>query len=130
MLRFVHLFTIFYIIVLTLLLELPGVPKEFDPVPSSLAICKHLGAFTLLGFLVELGRYKKTMFFWVGTLILYSISTEVLQGLLYPICNRHFDWVDIVHNLLGVLLGTFIGYFCRPFVKRPLESLDKREETH
>ena len=133
MLRMVHCSTIIYVIVLTLLLELPSPPQEWDPVPSPWAICKHLVAFTILGFLVELGRVKKSMLFWLGILFLYSIGTEVLQGILRPICNRHFDLQDMLHNVVGVLLGTFIGYGCRPLVKRPTEStesLDKSGKNH
>jgi len=129
MLQIIHWFTVFYVIVLTLLLELPSVPQEVDPVPAPLAIFKHLVAFTLLGFLVELGRWKKSMLFWLSMLTLYSVGTEVLQGLLHPICNRFFDWQDIVHNIVGVLLGTLIGHFCRPLVKKLSESLDKKGEN-
>ena len=125
MLRIVHCFTIFYVIVLVLLLELPSVPPEIDPVPEPLAICKHLAALTLLGFFVELGRTKKSMFFWVSLLLLFAIGTEFLQGLLQPICNRIFDWHDMFHNILGVCLGMFIGHFCRPLAQR----LDKREKN-
>jgi len=129
----VHYSTIIYIIVLTLLLELPSPPQEWDPVPGPWAICKHLLAFTILGFLVELGRVKKSMLFWLGILFLYSIGTEVLQWVLHPICNRYFDLQDILHDVVGVLLGTFIGHVCRPLVKRPTESnesLDKIGENH
>ena len=125
MLRFIHLLTILYAVILTLLLELPSVPQDIDPVPAPLAIYKHLIAFTVLGILVELGRCRKSMLFWMCVLILYAIGTEILQGLLHQICNRFFGWEDIVLNILGILLGTFIGHFCRLFVKRPSETLDK-----
>jgi len=123
MLRVIHCFTIFYVIVLTLLLELPSIPPEVSPVDESVRGYAHLITFTLLGFLVELGRCKRTMLFWLGILILYAFGTEFLQLLLHPICHRFFDWEDIVQNVLGVFLGTFIGHFCRPLVKR----LDKTE---
>lgn len=116
MLRLIHLSTIFYAIVLTLLLEMPSVPPEIDPVPEPLAICKHLAAFTILGFLVELGRTKKSILFWMSILLLCAISTEFLQGLLQPICHRVFDWQDMLHNVMGVFLGTLIGHFCRRLV--------------
>jgi len=118
LLRITQWFTIFYFIVLTLLLELPSVPQEIDPVPGPLAGYKHLIAFTLLGFLVELGRYKKSMLFWVGVLCLYAIGSEVFQWLLHSICHRYFDWEDILHNVVGLLLGTLIGYFCRPLINQ------------
>ena len=113
MLRHIHWATIFYVIVLTLLLEMPSIPPEIDPVPTPLAICKHLVAFTILGFLVELGRKKKSLLFWMSILLLYAIGTECLQGLLQPICHRVFDWHDMLHNVIGVFLGALLGHFCR-----------------
>jgi len=122
MLRIIHRFTIFYVIALTLLLELPSIGQEFVPDNEPAAGYAHLITFTLLGFLVELGRCKKSMLFWAGILILYSLGTEVLQGLLYPICQRFFDWQDILYNLCGVLLGTLTGHYCRPLVRKlPLQ---------
>ena len=115
-LRLIHWSAFLYLIVLTLLLELPSLPEEIAPLCETWAFSKHLAAFAILGFLVELGRSKGTMFFWVGVLIFYGIGTEVLQLLLHSLCNRFFAWEDILHNTLGVLLGTFIGHFCRPFV--------------
>jgi glycopeptide antibiotics resistance protein len=56
------------------------------------------------------------MFFSVSVLFLYSFDTEVLQGLMNPICHRVFEWRDLFQNVLGVLLGTVIGHFCRPVV--------------
>jgi hypothetical protein len=129
MLKTIHLITILYVIILTLLLELPGVPQEFDPVPGPLEEYKHFAAFTLLGFFVELGRTKKPMLFWISMLFLYAVGTEVFQWLLHPICYRYFDWQDIVSDILGVSAGTLIGYFCSPFVKKTSESLDKRDEN-
>ena len=126
MLRIIHWFTIVYVIVLTLLLQLPSLPPEVaDTVAESVRKYAHLITFTLLGFLVELGRVKKSMLFWVSILVAYAVGTEVLQLLLHSICNRFFCWEDILHNIVGVFLGTLIGYFCRPLVKRPNKSLTK-----
>jgi len=119
MLRTTHWFTLFYVIVLTLLLQLPiNTPEVVETVGGPAVKYAHLITFTLLGFLVELGRVKKSMFFWVGVLIAYAVGTEVLQLLLHSLFNRFFCWEDILNNIVGVFLGTLIGYFCRPFVKR------------
>ena len=126
MLKIIRLSTILYVIVLTLLLELPIAVQE-GSVVVPLVNHAHLITFTLLGFLVELGRCKKSMLFWVSMLLVYAVGTDCLQWLLHPICQRCFDWVDIVNNIVGVFLGTFVGYFCRPLVKRPSETLDKKE---
>ena len=124
MLKIVHTFTIFYVIVLTLLLELPIDPPEIvEDIAGPLVRHAHLITFTLLGFCIELGRVKKSMRFWVSILLLYAFGTDFLQWLLNPICHRSFDWYDILNNIVGVFFGTLIGHFCRPLVKR----LDKTE---
>jgi len=119
MLRIIQWFTIFYVILLTLLLELPSSISEEVPVEmAGVYAYVHAIAFFLLGLLVELSREKRSIFFWLGILIVYAIATEVLQGLLHAICNRFFDWTDVLQNVIGVLTGTFIGHFCRPLVRR------------
>jgi len=119
MLRIIHWFTIFYVIVLTLLLQLPVKAPEVVETVAGLAVRHaHLITFALLGFLVELGRVKKSMLFWVGVLIAYAVGTEVLQLILHPIFNRFFCWYDILNNIVGLSFGVLVGHFCRPFVNR------------
>ena len=114
--RIIQWFAIFYVIVLTLLLELPI--KVGEAASGGMAMgYAHLLTFTLLGFLVELSRKKRSLLFWIGVLIVYAFATEVMQGLLNPICNRVFEWADILQNVLGVLFGTAIGHYCRRFVQ-------------
>ena len=128
MLQIIHWFTIFYVILLTLLLELPiDPPENLDPMIEPIVRHAHLIAFALLGFLVELGRCKKAVLFWGIMLILYAVGTEVLQWILHPICYRWFDLYDILNNVVGLFFGTLVGYFCQPLVKRPSETLDKKE---
>ena len=125
LLRTIQWFTILYVIVLTFLLEMPVDPRLLHHLDSIEATkgYKHLIAFTLLGFLVELSRRKRSVFFWVGILFLYSLGTEVFQWLLNSLCHRTFDWRDILQNIFGVLLGTLIGYYCHPLVKRFSEKV-------
>jgi glycopeptide antibiotics resistance protein len=78
---------------------------------------EHLMIFALLGFLVEMSRKKRSIIFWACVLILYSFATEVLQGLLNPICHRFFTWNDLIQNILGVLIGIAIGYYFRPVIR-------------
>jgi len=126
MLRLIHLLTIIYVIVLTLLLEMPIDPPEIvEEIAGPLVRHAHLITFTLLGFLVELGRTRKSMLFWLSLLLGYAVSAELLQLLLNSLCHRTFDWWDMLNNVVGALFGTLIGYCCRPLVKRPVESLDK-----
>ena len=118
MLRILQGLTILYVIVLTILLEIPLDTPEMNPAGETVKGYAHLITFSLLGFLVELCRRKRSLFFWISVLFLYALGTEVLQWLLHPLCNRYFDWNDIFQNVLGVLLGTFVGYYCRLFVSR------------
>ena len=119
MLRIVHWFTIFYVIVLTLLLELPiKAPEIVETTAGPLVRHAHLITFVLLGFFVELGRVRKSMLFWVSILIAYAVGTEVLQLLLHSICNRFFCWYDILNNIVGLSFGVLVGHFCRPLVNR------------
>ena len=113
--RIIQRLAIVYVIVLTLLLEVPREVGEEVPV-GMLGAYVHLCAFTLLGFLVELSRKKHSILFWIGILIMYSFATEILQGLLNPICNRECDWADFLQDVVGVLLGTAVGHYCRRFV--------------
>ena len=115
--RIIQWLAIVYVIILTLLLELPSEVAEEVPV-GMLSEYVHLCAFTLLGFLVELCRKNRSILFWVGLLVVYSFATEVTQGLLHTLCNRVFDGKDLVQNVLGILLGTAIGHYCRPLVQR------------
>ena len=120
LLRNLQWFTIMYVIALTLLLELPSVPQEVNPIGQSpVKEYAHLITFALLGFLVELSRCKRPILFWVGVLLLYSLGTEVLQWLLNSLCYRVFDLQDLVQDVLGVLFGIFIGYCCRLFFVPP-----------
>ena len=113
----IHRLAIVYVIVLTLLLELPSDVAEQVPV-GMVRVYTHLFAFTLLGFFVELSRKKQSFFFWIGFLFVYSFATEAMQWLLHPLCNRTFEWADLLQNVSGVLFGTVIGHYCRPFVQR------------
>jgi len=117
--RIIQWLTIIYIIVLTILLEVPSGVGEVVLTPVGIVRSYvHLFAFILLGFLVELSREKRSILFWVGLLVVYSFATEVAQGLLSPICNRTFAWEDFLQDVLGVLLGTAIGHYCRSFVRQ------------
>ena len=115
--RIIQWLAIIYVIVLTLLLEMPSGVAGQVPV-GMLREYVHMFAFVLLGFLVELSRQKRSILFWIGILVVYSFATEVVQGLLNSICHRTFDWKDLLQDTVGVLLGTAVGHYCRPFVRR------------
>jgi len=115
--RIIQRLAIIYVIVLTFLLELPSDVAEEVPVGILMGYT-HMFAFALLGFLVELSRKKRSILFWVGLLVMYSFATEVMQWLLHPLCNRSFEWADLLQDVVGVLLGTAVGHYFRPFVQR------------
>ncbi|MDR1924971.1 MAG: VanZ family protein [Planctomycetaceae bacterium] len=121
MVRFLHYFTIFYIIFLTLLLWLPD-PREllygYTP-PDDVAGFAHLITFTLLGLLVELDRKWGNFQICGSVLIFYAILTEVVQHFL-PI--RSFELNDIFQDfsgiLVGILCGSIVKYCLKFFIKR------------
>jgi len=117
--RIIQWVTIFYVIVLTFLLEMPS---SLHSEASSMVIepakgYTHLMTFMLLGFLTALSREKRSLLFWGCVLLLYAFTTEVLQGLLHPFFQRTFDVKDLCQNSLGIVLGIALGHFCRPLIK-------------
>ncbi|GHT18271.1 hypothetical protein FACS1894189_5970 [Planctomycetales bacterium] len=120
MLRFLHYLTALYAFVLTLLLLLPDVRKVPHP-HTDAENYTHIIIFSLLAFLVELGRRQKNFFFWAAILFVYAFLTEVLQGLLSNLTGRMFDWNDIQQNFAGILLGLFLG-FIAAYISRRVTS--------
>jgi hypothetical protein len=112
MLRFLHYITACYVVFLTLLLWLPD-PRVllygWQPSEETGGYA-HLITFSLLGFLVELGRRKKSRSFWIGMLVFYTFLTEIVQEML-PI--RSFEWQDIRQDLCGMFVGIGLGILCR-----------------
>ncbi|MDR1964395.1 MAG: VanZ family protein [Planctomycetaceae bacterium] len=111
-LRLLHYTTIVYVVFLTLLLWLPN-PKEllygWQPSEETGGYA-HLITFFLLGFLVELGRRKKSLLFWIFLLVFYTFFTEIVQEIL-PI--RSFEWSDIFQDICGICLGLGSASLCR-----------------
>lgn len=108
--------TALYAVFLTLLLWLPD-PRAllFAWQPSGEAQgYAHLMTFSLLAFMVEAGRRRKSRRVWFGILVFYAFFTEVVQHFL-PI--RSFDLADIAQDIagiaLGMLLGTLVSLFSR-----------------
>jgi VanZ family protein len=111
-LRLLHYVTVVYVVFLTLLLWLPD-PKVllhgWQPSEATHGY-SHLMTFLLLGFLVELGRRKKSILFWIALLVFYTFFTEIVQEML-PI--RSFEWIDIFQDLCGIFLGLGFASLCR-----------------
>ncbi|MDR2440083.1 MAG: VanZ family protein [Planctomycetaceae bacterium] len=111
-LRLLHYITGCYAVFLTLLLWLPNptvLLNGWQPSDKTQGY-EHLITFTLLGFLVELGRRKKNILFWIFLLVFYTFFTEIIQEIL-PI--REFQWIDIFQDLFGITIGLGLALFCR-----------------
>ena len=106
--------TVAYWIFLTMLLWLPD-PRAllwgWEPAEGPRGYA-HIITFALLGLLVELGRRKKSLLFWVTVLAGYTFLTEIVQEML-PI--RAFEWGDILQDLVGAFFGLGVGYALRNF---------------
>lgn len=93
-----------YVVFLTLLLWFPD-PRQLLwglQAGESTEGYAHVLTFSLLGFLVEIGRRKKSVFFWATMLILYTFTTEIVQHFL-PV--RSFDVADILQDFAGIFIG-------------------------
>ncbi|MDR0337967.1 MAG: VanZ family protein [Planctomycetaceae bacterium] len=120
-LRLLHYVTLCYAVFLTLLLWLPN-PKEllygWQPSEATHGY-EHLITFMLLGFLVELGRRKRSLLFWSLLLVFYTFFTEIIQDIL-PI--RSFEWIDVFQDLCGIVFGLGLAVFCRFASEKMLKS--------
>ncbi len=76
----------------------------------------HFAFFAILAFLMIRGFQKQSKFSFLRhhalkysavIVIFYSILAEYLQQLA---SERHFEWQDIIANLLGSLTGLLIFY--------------------
>ncbi|MDR0871500.1 MAG: VanZ family protein [Planctomycetaceae bacterium] len=113
----IRFITAVYAVFLTLLLWLPD-PRtilfgwEPGEGPAGFA---HLITFSILGFLVELGRRKYSFFVWATLLFGYVFLTEIVQELLPA--ARSFDIFDIMQDLAGLYVGLWTAAAGRAFVK-------------
>ncbi len=103
-LRFLRWATLGYAVLLTLLLWLPD-PREllwgWQPRGDVMGY-SHLIAFSILGFLVELGRRERSFFFRATLLFGYTLLTEIVQEL---IPHRSFELIDVAQDLAGLYFG-------------------------
>lgn len=66
----------------------------------------HVAIFICLAIGVELGRVRHTVSFWLVLLLLFGPVSELIQTQ----TGRGFEWIDIVQDTMGVIIGTIIGY--------------------
>ncbi|MFK7883369.1 MAG: hypothetical protein AB8F26_04185 [Phycisphaerales bacterium] len=94
---------VLYTAVLVMATHWPGV-KITGPVPRP-DLFIHLGAFSvwtvLLGLSGLIGRCPKRLVIWAAVFVVVDETTQ-------PILGRHFDWLDLVANFGGVLIGLVV----------------------
>ncbi len=123
-----HALTGLYVEFLTLLLWLSN-PKVllFGLEPSDDASgYAHLITFTLLGFMVELGRRRKSVATWFGILVFYGLFTEYVQHFL-PI--RGFELRDLGQDVIGILLGMGIAWIAKKAGRKLLPNFFAKNTT-
>lgn len=89
-----------YTVALVLSTHWPGV-KITGPVPRP-DLFVHLGAFSLwtvlLGLSGLIGRCPKRLVLWAVVFLIADESTQ-------PFFDRQFDWLDMLANFGGVMIG-------------------------
>lgn len=88
-------------------------PLEYLPKVRGSDKLHHLLAYASLMFFVAL---KMPRYWWLMGLFFvgYSGVIELLQ----PYVNRYGEWLDLLANAAGVLLGLLLGLFVRVLLKR------------
>ena len=98
------LITIFSLIPLTELPEVPGSDKTH-----------HFVAYALLMFPVAL-RQPKHCLLVAGLFVGWSGAIELIQ----PYVNRYGEWLDLLANCGGVLLGSGLGFAAFKLLQREI----------
>ena len=113
-----------YTAILTFLL-VTSRPHDFvQPIEGWTALLEtwaHLIAFTLLAFLAALARTRKPLWLIVVALIAYAAATEIIQGFT---ATRTPEWKDLIQDVIGVALGTSLGWGASSFLRRIRSGTD------
>ena len=76
--------------------------NELPETPGSDKI-HHLVAYAILAYPTSLRRPKD----WQNILIFFAIYGGVIE-LIQPFVNRHGEWVDLIANTMGLMVGCLI----------------------
>jgi len=76
--------------------------NELPETPGSDKI-HHLVAYAILAYPTSLRRPKG----WQNILIFFAIYGGVIE-LIQPFVNRHGEWVDLIANTMGLMVGCLI----------------------
>lgn len=87
-----------------------GVPASFKPECSEFML--NAVVFGIGVILICVVFYEVNVWFFVVAGVLVSFSIEYVQGFFLP--DRNMDWVDVIANGLGALLGgVCVTLMCR-----------------
>ncbi len=74
----------------------------------------HMGLFSVFSFLMVVGLKKQNAFHKLNTFLLVIAFSTVLGSSIEIVQEfvpgRDFDWLDILSNFSGTILGIFIYY--------------------
>jgi len=121
-----NIYSLLWAFIVAFLMLTPG---EYIPEPplGKLIIDKliHASVFAVLVCLLHFGFYKQFAFLHIKkhaflySLLLaffYSVINEVLQKF---VPGRHFDYLDLVANTFGCLLGIVLSYLATKYIYKP-----------
>ena len=100
------------------------IPRPFGKAEIPAFSIIHALAFAVLGFLFELARGRFSLKVSCFLLLAYGPLSEIIQ----PLTGRYFDWIDILEDTIGVILGIGLAWllkFClerRRTKRTPLSS--------
>ena len=89
-------------------------PNPFERIPIHHFSLIHAAAFFVLGFLFELARGRFPFIPVFLFLLVYGPLSEAIQ----PLTGRYFEWIDIIEDLVGVLLGVPAGYYLKVLLSK------------
>ena len=84
-------------------------PNPFERLPIHHFSLIHAAAFFVLGLLFELARGRFPFVPVFLFLLAYGPLSEVIQ----PLTGRYFEWIDIIEDIVGILLGVPAGYYLK-----------------
>lgn len=90
--------------------------EELPPVPGSDKL-HHLIAYAVLALPVSLRRPR----YWWLMLLAYLIYSGLIE-LIQPYVNRYGEWLDMLANSAGVLIGLLLAQLLRHYFPITLKS--------
>lgn len=100
---------------LLIILYLSLIPQISTPINfNHLDKLLHLGSYGLVAILATLAYPKINCY--VSTILLFSFGFMIEIAQLFAV-NRYFEMADLVANLAGILLATYLMKLLRPILR-------------